>query len=72
MKRNDYIKTVRRLTVKELTDKIQEGKKRMIELDQEKLLGKLKNTALSAEQRRQIAQMLTVRDEKITEELKNA
>jgi ribosomal protein L29 len=73
MKRNDLLKELRHLSVEKLTGKIQESKKRLVELDQEKLLGKLKNVSSHKYLRRQIAQMLTVRDEKIATKVeKNA
>lgn len=70
MKRNDFIKEIRHLSVEQLTGKIRESKQRLIELDQEKLLGKLKDVASRKFIRRQIAQMATVRDEKVSEKVK--
>ncbi len=72
MKNNDFIKEVRHLSVEQLTGKIQESKQRLIELDQEKLLGKLKDVASRKYLKRQIAQMLTIRDEKVSDKVKNA
>jgi large subunit ribosomal protein L29 len=70
MKELDFLSSARRLTVEELTGKIQESKKRLIEMDQEKLLGKLKNTASRRILRRQVAQLMTLRDEKVGAEIK--
>lgn len=70
MKHNDFLKELRHLSVEQLTGKIQESKRRLIEIDQEKLLGKLKDHSSRARLRRQIAQMLTIRDEKMTEKIK--
>lgn len=70
MKSIDFLKESRGLTVKELTDKIQASKKRLIDVDQEKLLGKLKNTATRRVLRREIAQLMTVRDEKVAASVK--
>jgi len=70
MKKIDFLKELRHLSVEQLTGKIQESKRRLVETDQEKLLGKLKNVAERKYLRRQIAQMLTIRDEKISEKVK--
>lgn len=69
MKRNDFMKELRHLSVEQLTGKIQESKRRLVEIDQEKLLGKLKDVASRKHLKRQIAQMLTIRDEKIAEKV---
>lgn len=69
MKYNDFLKELRHLSVEQLTGKIQESKRRLIELDQEKLLGKLKDVSSRKQVRRQIAAMLTIRDEKIAEKV---
>lgn len=70
MKQIDFLKETRHLSVEQLTGKIQESKRRLIEIDQEKLLGKLKDHSSRKYLRRQIAQMLTVRDEKLAEKVK--
>lgn len=72
MKNKDFLAESRRMTPKQISDKIHMSKKRLIELDQEKLLGKLKNVSSRAILRRQIAQLMTIRDEKVSLEVKNA
>ncbi len=71
IKQADFLKELRHLSVEQLTGKIQESKRRLIEIDQEKLLGKLKDLSSRKYLRRQIAQILTIRDEKIAEKVKN-
>lgn len=65
-KRRDQISALRRLTDKELSVKITESQKTLVVKRQEKLLGKLKNTAELNYLRKEIAQMKTILDEKIT------
>jgi ribosomal protein L29 len=72
VKRHDFIKEVRGFTVGELTGKIQMSKKRLLELEQEKLLGKLKDVSEIPQLRKQIAQLMTIRDEKVSNEVSNA
>lgn len=69
MKQKELLDKSRRLTVNELSAKIAEERKRLFTLDQEKILGKLKNTAEITATRKNIAKMLTVLDEKVTEAL---
>lgn len=66
MKRIDQLAGFRRLTEKELSVRIVESQKNLLAKHQEKLLGKLKNTAQIKSQKKEIARMKTVLDEKIT------
>ncbi len=71
MKNRDFLTEARRMTAAQLSGKIQESKKHLIELDQDRLLGKIKNTAEFRVLRHQVAQLMTLRDEKISEEIRN-
>jgi ribosomal protein L29 len=66
MKRQDQLTALRRLTDKDLSDKISESQKKLVVKRQEKLLGKVKNTAELNSLRKEIARMKTVLDEKIS------
>lgn len=70
MKNRDYLREARTFTVKQLTGKIDEGKRKLIDLDQQKLLGKLKNFGEIKTLRRQIAQLMTIRDEQLTADIR--
>ena len=69
MSRKDQLESGRRWTTKEISDKIAEGKKELFTLNQEKILGKLKNVAQIGHKKRAIARLATILDEKITHEL---
>ena len=69
MKRINQLAGFRRLTEKELSVKIVESQKNLVVKHQEKLLGKLKNTAQINFQKKEIARMKTILDEKITANL---
>lgn len=64
-KRRDQITALRRLTDRELSVKIAESQKALIVKQQEKLLGKVKNTAEINSLRKEIARMKTILDEKV-------
>lgn len=66
MKRRDQITALHRLTDKELSVRITESQKALVVKRQEKLLGKVKNTAQLNSLRKEIARMKTILDEKIT------
>jgi len=65
MKLRDQITALRRLTEKELSVKIAESQKALVVIQQEKLLGKIKNTADINHLRKEVARMKTILDEKI-------
>lgn len=69
MKKAEQISSLRRLTDKQLSAKIGESQKNLVAKRQEKLLGKLKNTAQLRSLRREIAQMKTLLDEKVAASL---
>ena len=66
MKQSEQLTALRRLTDKQLSVKIAESQKTLVVKRQEKLLGKLKNTAELSTLRRDIARMKTLLDEKVT------
>lgn len=61
----EHLAQLRRLTAKQLAAKITESQKSLIVKRQEKLLGKLKNTAQLKQLRREIAQTKTILDERV-------
>ncbi len=65
MSKTEQLSGLRRLTDKQLSVKIGESQKNLIAKRQEKLLGKLKNTAELRNLRREIARMKTLLDEKV-------
>lgn len=69
MKIKEQVSGIRRLTEKELSVKIVESQKKTIVKQQEKLLGKLKNTAQLNSLKKDIARMKTILDEKISARL---
>lgn len=70
MKKQDFLSQTRNLPVKDIYAKITENKKKLTKLQQDKILGKLKNYREITELRRNNARMITVLDEKLTESLK--
>lgn len=69
MKVKDQLSGLRRLTEGELSDKIINSQKNLVVKHQEKLLGKLKNTAELNYLKKEIARMKTILDEKVTARL---
>lgn len=69
MKIKDQVLGIRRLTEKELSVKIVENQKKLIIKQQEKLLGKMKNTAELNSLKKEIARMKTILDEKIAAQI---
>ena len=69
MKVKDQLSELRRLTEGELSDKIINSQKNLVVKHQEKLLGKLKNTAELNYLKKEIARMKTILDEKVTARL---
>jgi len=65
MKRRDFVREARTLTTQTLADRVASGKKQLLELNQQKMLGKLKNYRAIKGLRREIARLRTVLDEKI-------
>ena len=65
-KRKDSVKDLRALTEVSIAKKNTELRKRLIELNQEKILGKLKNVGEIKQIRRLIATGHTILNEKIT------
>lgn len=69
MKTKELLEKSRRLGSKELLAKVNEEQKRLFTLQQEKILGKLKNTGEITSTRKAVARLRTILDEKITEEM---
>lgn len=69
MKRRDLLSDLRALSTEKLSGKITESQKKLVLLQQDKLLGKLKNVKELSSLRTDIARMKTILDEKVTEQL---
>ncbi|MEX0594683.1 MAG: 50S ribosomal protein L29 [Patescibacteria group bacterium] len=69
MKIREQLAQLRRLTDKQLSDKIVENQKKLVIKRQEKLLGKVKNTAELNSLRKMTARMKTILDEKVSAQL---
>ena len=67
MKKTEIIDKARRSTLKEISDKITESRKQLFTLNQEKVLGKLKNVSEVRQIKRNIARLSTILDEKVSE-----
>ncbi|MEK7202381.1 MAG: 50S ribosomal protein L29 [Patescibacteria group bacterium] len=70
MKKTEILDKARRSTLKEISDKITENRKQLFTLNQEKILGKLKNVAEIGQIKRNIARLSTILDEKVSESVK--
>ncbi len=70
MKKSQVLDQARRSTVKELSDKISKEQKELFTLNQDKILGKLKNIAEIGQIKRNIARLSTILDQKVTESIK--
>lgn len=69
MSHKENLDQIRQWTVKELSGKITETKKELFGLNQEKILGKLKNVAAIKQKKKLVARYATVLDQKISAEL---
>jgi len=67
MKKTDLINQARSSTIKEISGKIANERKQLLILQQEKILGKLKNVSTIGQLKRQIARLSTVLDEKVSQ-----
>lgn len=72
MKHRDFLHQARTYNSKQLAAKIVEGKKTLLALNQDKILGKLKDTNKIRLLRREIATYATLLDEAISKELEKA
>lgn len=70
MKKTETLDKARRSTLKEISDKITENRKQLFTLNQEKILGKLKNVAEIGQIKKNIARLSTILDEKVSESVK--
>jgi len=69
MKNIDLLKELRGLTAPQISAKITEYRKRLIVLEQEKVLGQLKKTDELRTARKTVARAKTVMDEKVRQEI---
>jgi len=70
MKHKDYLSHARSLTAKDIYGKITENRKKLASLEQDKILGKLKNPHEIKAMRLEIARLNTIMDEKLVASLK--
>lgn len=70
MKKTETLDKARRSTINEISVKITENRKQLFTLNQEKILGKLKNVSQIGQIKREIARLSTVLDEKVSETVK--
>ncbi len=70
MKKSELLDKTRKSTIKEISAKITEERRQIFNLNQEKILGKLKDIAAIGRTKRRIARLLTVLDEKVSESVK--
>ena len=70
MKKSELLDKTRKSTIKEISAKIAEERRQIFNLNQEKILGKLKDVAAIGRTKRRIARLLTVLDEKVSESVK--
>ena len=70
MKKTETLNKARRSTIKEISVKITENRKQLFTLNQEKILGKLKNVSEIGQIKKEIARLATVLDEKVSESVK--
>jgi len=70
MKKTETLDKARRSTIKEISVKITENRKQLFTLNQEKILGKLKNVSEIGQIKKEIARLATVLDEKVSESVK--
>ncbi|MCR4277476.1 MAG: 50S ribosomal protein L29 [Candidatus Berkelbacteria bacterium] len=67
MKKTETLDKARRSTINEISAKITENRKQLFTLNQEMILGKLKNVSQIGQIKREIARLSTVLDEKVSE-----
>ena len=70
MKKTETLDKARRSTINEISVKITENRKQLFTLNQEKILGKLKNVSQIGQIKKEIARLATVLDEKVSESVK--
>lgn len=69
MKHKEELQQLRNLTEKQLSGKINDSQKKLVELEQDKVLGKIKNIREITAVRKGIARMMTILDEKVREKI---
>lgn len=70
MKKTETLEKARRSTINEISVRITENRKQLFTLNQEKILGKLKNVSQIGQIKREIARLSTILDEKVSEAVK--
>lgn len=70
MKHKDVLTQLRASTPAQISDKINDSRAKLITLEQDKILGKLKNAREITATRKFIARAMTILDEKVTNETK--
>ena len=70
MKKTETLDKARRSTVGEISARIAEERKQLLNLNQEKILGKLKNVSQIGRIKRDIARLSTVLDQLVSESIK--
>ncbi|MDO8650128.1 MAG: 50S ribosomal protein L29 [Candidatus Berkelbacteria bacterium] len=70
MKKTETLDKARRSTIKEISVKITENRKQLFTLNQERILGKLKNVSEIGQIKKEIARLATVLDERVSESVK--
>jgi len=68
-KQTEQLRTLRALTEAKLSGKISDSRKKLITLEQDKVLGKLKNVREITAIKKEIARIKTIIDEKISEKI---
>lgn len=66
----DFLHQHRLLSVKEIYAKMIESRKKIIELEQGKILGKVKNYREIRQLKRELARLITILDEKLLDKAK--
>lgn len=66
MKHKEQLTELRRLTEKQIFGKIKDNQTKLVTLQQDKMLGKLKNTGEINQLKKSVARLFTVLDEKIS------
>lgn len=69
MKSKEFIRDHKTLSTNQLSGKIKDTKADLIKLRQDQVLGKLKKTTDIRVQRKNLARLMTILDQKITEDL---
>ena len=72
MKKTELLKQARQSSIGEISAKIADERKQLFILHQDKILGKLKNVAEIGQRKDDIARLMTILDEKVSETVDRA